>query len=158
MHEYRSWTIKCFLTESGRVSYTASKDGEEIQTSRSYANVRNALAAAKGKIRHVEKTGASNWSEVKAPRAWNPRTSGECLTGVFGGLRVAEGMYGEYSRVLLHVEEETFYVTGTQLIDTVETSEINIGETLRIEFTGLYDTAMGHTMKTFKVYRKNGKH
>lgn len=98
-----------------------------------------------------------NWKRLETPRAWAPK-AGDELAGYYLGATLRDGAFGQYSVVLVAVPSEGVYmVSGTIIIQLVQSAFIPTGSPLRIRFDGLAETTMGRQMKKFEVSVPDGE-
>ena len=77
-----------------------------------------------------------DWRKVKAPQVWNPAVPTE-LIGYFHGRTVKSGQFGEYTVIQILVPGEGIYlVSGTALIQLIDSAAPDPGDPLKIVFRG----------------------
>jgi len=98
------------------------------------------------------------WRKVQAPKTWRPADVGEEVVGYYGGQTLKEGRYGQYSVALVHVPlGESVMLSGTKVIQLIDSSLIKPGHPIRIIWMGMKDLPNGHTMKDFEVHVAEGE-
>lgn len=97
------------------------------------------------------------WKEVEAPSTWRPR-KGEELVGYFMGKTMKNGKFGEYSVITVLVPYKgAVMISGTKIIQLVDTSLIRQGEPIKVVYCGQIDIGGDKKMKTFKMYMGEGE-
>ena len=98
------------------------------------------------------------WRKVVAPKPWYPEVEDAELVGFYGGRTLRSGVNGQYEVVIIHVPiEGTYMLTGTQLIQLMDASMIQIGHPIRVIWKGTKVTANGYKMKMFEVMVADGE-
>lgn len=97
------------------------------------------------------------WRKVTAPKTWRPTREGESLIGYYGGQTVRKGTYGEYSLAIVHTEEGSFVVSGSTIIQALDTANLEKGSPIKIVWNGTKnigrdDSGELRTLKLFDVY------
>lgn len=98
-----------------------------------------------------------DWQKIHLPRVWNPRQAGEELAGYYGGTTKRNGSFGQYDVVIVHVPYRGSYVvSGTEVIQLVDTSMIRKGHPVRIVFKGREEYAPKKEKKHFELLVAEG--
>ncbi len=96
---------------------------------------------------------SAKWKKVKGPTTWRPEINDE-LVGCFGGRSLRNGSFGPYEIVILHTDDRTYTVSGTVLLQLVESANPQLGDLLRVVYKGTKPTALQHDIKIFELYTK----
>lgn len=92
------------------------------------------------------------WKEVQVPKVWRPEP-GEELVGFYGGRTLKNGIYGQYEVALVHVPFKGAYtVSGTGLIQLLDTGMVAKGHPVRILFEGKKDLGDDMEKKMFTLF------
>ncbi len=98
------------------------------------------------------------WKKVKAPRHWRPKNPGEELVGYYGGRTVKNGAYGQYEVVIIHVPMSgSFMLTGTVLIQLLDSSMIEAGHPVRVVWLGSMPHGEDKTIKQYELFVAEGE-
>jgi hypothetical protein len=102
------------------------------------------------------------WKEVHAPKTWHPTMPGSELAGFYGGRTSRRGSFGQYDVILVHVPVRGSYmVSGTKLMQLVDSAMIEIGHPIRIVWEGHLPLGKSESgeekrMKLFRVLVAEG--
>lgn len=97
------------------------------------------------------------WQKVHTPRVWAPKEVGDELIGYYGGRTLRTGSFGQYEVVIVHVPQRGSYVvSGTSLIQLIDSSMIAVGHPVRIVWLGLKKLDEARTMKLFDLHVAEG--
>lgn len=92
------------------------------------------------------------WRKINAPSTWRPQ-DGEELIGYYVGRTKRDGSFGPYEVVLVAVPYKgTYIVSGTKLIQLMDSGMLVRGDAVRIKFLGNKDIGEERTMKDFELY------
>lgn len=100
----------------------------------------------------AEKLSEVKWRRITAPLVWRP-VAGEELIGYYVGRTKRDGAFGQYEVVVIAVPYKgTFTVSGTGLLNLVDSGMVTRGQAIRIFFGGYLDLGEGKQMKQFELY------
>lgn len=100
----------------------------------------------------VSKLKQVKWRKINAPSTWRPQ-DGEELIGYYVGRTKRDGSFGPYEVVLVAVPYKgTYMVSGTKLIQLMDSGMLVRGDAVRIKFLGNKDIGEERTMKDFELY------
>lgn len=92
------------------------------------------------------------WRKINAPSTWRPQ-DGEELVGYYVGRTKRDGSFGPYEVVLVTVPYKgTYMISGTKLIQLMDSGMLVRGDAVRIKFLGNKDIGEERTMKDFELY------
>ncbi len=97
------------------------------------------------------------WQKVTAPRTWRPTVPGEELCGYYGGKTSRSGVYGQYDVIVIHVPHRgTFTVSGTAILQLVDSAMVGKGHPIRIIWKGEKVLDEVRTKKLFELFIAEG--
>lgn len=92
------------------------------------------------------------WRKINAPTTWRPE-DGEELIGYYIGRSKREGSFGQYEVVVVAVPYKgTYMISGTKLIQLMDSGMLVRGDAVRIKFLGRKDIGEDREMKEFELY------
>lgn len=101
------------------------------------------------------------WVKLQRPKNWRPKVGAE-LVGYYLGQTYRNGKYGQYKVATISVPGEpssqAFTVSGTTVIQALDTADVQQGQLVRVVFNGYKELKPRHDedkvrkMKLFDVY------
>lgn len=98
------------------------------------------------------------WRKIHAPKPWHPKERGEELIGYYVGRTLKSGRWGQYEVAVVAVPYKgTYTVSGTALIQLLDSGMVGRGEAVRIQFLGMKELSSStenerREMKLFDLY------
>lgn len=97
-----------------------------------------------------------SWREVKAPTSWRPKKDEE-LVGYYMGRTKKNGKFGQYEVLTILVPYKgAMMVSGTIIIQLVDSAMIQPGDAIRIVFQGYKELEGDRSMKMFRLFIGDG--
>ncbi len=91
------------------------------------------------------------WRKVTGPRVWRPK-DGDEIFGFYAGQTAKKGQFGEYTVILVRVPEVgTLTMSGTHIVQLVDSALITVGAPVHITFKGYKDLDSTRSMKLFDL-------
>lgn len=92
------------------------------------------------------------WRKVHAPAVWRPK-DGDELIGYYAGRSLRDGLHGQYEVATVLVPYKgAFLISGTQLIQLLDSAMISRGDAIRVVFKGRKQLEEEREMKLFELY------
>lgn len=93
------------------------------------------------------------WRKVHAPIVWRPKDDGEELIGYYAGRSLRDGTHGQYEVATVLVPYKgAFLISGTMLIQLLDSAMISRGDAVRVVFKGRKPLEDEREMKLFELY------
>lgn len=97
------------------------------------------------------------WTKVHTPHAWYPKPGDE-LVGYYNGRTLRNGRHGQYEVVLVSVPYKgTMTVSGTGLINLIDSASIQKGHPICVKFIGLKELENEKSFKQFELLIADGE-